>query len=210
MLQMCLCDACLQHAQHPVQQLPLCHAHAKTQPCYAAAPATCATGEYTAERLAALQASTAQLPSKYKPAQPAATATAARPGDGSFKLSGSFKALKKPNDDRFSYGYSIHGTVANTPAGAGVNGAAAGGAGLLQQLEQEHQQPEQMPLPPPPKRPGGGGTAAAAAGSGSGSDRDDEGFALPDEETIRWVRSFAWPAQLMKVLRALSFCTYCH
>lgn len=145
------------------------------------------TGEYTAERLAALRDSTAKLPSKYKPAAAAGTQ------DGSFKLSGSFKALKKANDDRFTYNYNIHGTVSapgdNTAAAA--NGSAAATAGLASLGLEQQQQPEQMPLPPPPKRPGAAATAgpaAAAAGGGgsrSGSDEDEAGYGLPDEETIR-------------------------
>lgn len=153
-----------------------------------------AAGEYTAERLKELQAATAQLPSKYKP-----PAAAAAGDDGSFKLSGSFKAAKKPNDDRFTYNYSIHGTV-STPGAAAAggqplgpgsstaaagNGAAAGAAGRVGEP-----QGERMPLPPPPKRPGGGAAAAAggAGGSGSESEDADAGFALPDEETIKYVK----------------------
>lgn len=138
-------------------------------------------GEYTAERLKELQAATAKLPSKYKP--PAAD-------DGSFKLSGSFKAVKKPNDDRFTYNYSIHGTVsaADEPSAASNGGPAAAGLAEQQQQQQPEKQQEQMPLPPPPKRPGAAAAAAAdgaGGGSGSGSEDPDAGFALPDEDTIK-------------------------
>jgi hypothetical protein len=165
-----------------------------------------AAGEYTAERLKELQAATAKLPSKYKP-----PAAAAGGEDGSFKLSGSFKAAKKPNDDRFTYNYSIHGTV-STPGAAAAGGGGqqpvgtAGAVGNGSAAGQQQQ--EQMPLPPPPKRPGaaagagagaGAGRAAAGAGggvSGSESDDADDGFALPDEETIKWVKKGGWNSGL--------------
>jgi len=149
-------------------------------------------GEYTAEKLAALQAATAKLPSKYKPAAAAAGGS----DDGSFKLSGSFKALKKPHDDRFTYNYSIHGTVgtadeaaaaAAAAAGPGSNGMAAPGGAPGVRGEQQQQDEEQMPLPPPPKRPGAAAGGGGGGGSGSDHDDDEAGFALPDEDTIRSV-----------------------
>lgn len=47
-------------------------------------------GEYSAERLNALQSSTRVLPGRPQPKEPA------------FKLSGSFKAAAVPSDDRFT------------------------------------------------------------------------------------------------------------
>jgi len=83
-------------------------------------------GEYTAEKLAALQAATQKLPAKLKPAA-AGDSSGSTPAEaaagGVIKLSGSFRQVPKQSDDRFAYSYSIHGTMSGSNADAG---AAAG------------------------------------------------------------------------------------
>jgi len=150
-------------------------------------------GEYTAEKLAALQAATQKLPAKLKPAatgDSAGSIPAEAAAGGVIKLSGSFRQAPKQSDDRFTYSYSIHGTMSGNSAatiaaaaggasaaaaagsssdagrsraGRGQAGAGAPAAGLANIGATDDRPPEDeeaMPLPPPPR-------PAAAAPNGS-------------------------------------------
>ena len=141
-------------------------------------------GEYSAEKLAALQAATQKLPAKLKPAatgDSSGSVPAEAAAGGVIKLSGSFRQAPKQSDDRFTYSYNIHGTMAGKSAAtiaaaaagsasaaaaagsssdAGRSRAGRGQAGSGAADDRPPEDEEAMPLPPPPR-------PAAAAPNGS-------------------------------------------
>eukprot|EP00775_Hariotina_reticulata_P001896 gene1896-2230_t len=128
-------------------------------------------GEYTSEKLAALQATTQKLPARLKPAAAGDSSSIAAEvaADGVIKLSGSFKKAAKESDDRFTYSYNIHGIMlsAVSAAAPGHGRRSAAPAGRPTQADED----------------------ADGANPSAGDESDDGGYALPDQATIRLAKA---------------------